>query len=157
MKAAASVLLAAALLLGTAAAPVVDGRLPSPPDRAPSFLQYQATASPSAEPTAAPTASPATGSGKWVKDPEASFYGPGFYGRRTACGKALTKRLIGVAHRTLKCGTLVAFRYKGVVVVAPVVDRGPYIAGRTWDLTGGLCTALGHCWTGPIEWRLVNP
>jgi hypothetical protein len=91
----------------------------------------------------------------WQYDPETSWYGPGFYGRRTACGVAMTTSLIGVAHRTLPCGTVVIFRWNGRVVRAPVVDRGPYVSGRIWDLTAGLCAALRHCFTGPIEWRLA--
>ena len=93
----------------------------------------------------------------WHRDPNVSWYGPGFYGKRTACGIAMTTSLVGVAHRTLPCGTLVAFRDPGTgrTVVAPVVDRGPYVSGRTWDLTGALCTKLGHCYTGPIAWRIV--
>ena len=92
--------------------------------------------------------------GGWHQDPEISWYGPGFYGNGTACGQTLTTTLMGVAHRTLPCGTLVTFRYQGKTVTVPVVDRGPYVSGRTWDLTKGACTALGHCFTGPIEWRL---
>jgi rare lipoprotein A (RlpA)-like double-psi beta-barrel protein len=92
--------------------------------------------------------------GGWHQDREISWYGPGFYGNGTACGQTLTKTLIGVAHRSLPCGTLVTFRYQGRTLTVPVVDRGPYVAGRTWDLTGGACIALGHCFTGPIEWRL---
>jgi rare lipoprotein A (peptidoglycan hydrolase) len=92
--------------------------------------------------------------GGWHQDREISWYGPGFYGNGTACGQTLTKTLMGVAHRSLPCGTLVTFRYKGRSVTVPVVDRGPYVAGRTWDLTKGACTALGHCFTGPIEWHL---
>lgn len=92
----------------------------------------------------------------WSRDPDVSWYGPGFYGRRTACGQALTPSLRGVAHRTLPCGTRVTFRNpaNGRTVSAPVVDRGPYVAGRQWDLTGGLCIALGHCYTGPLLWKL---
>jgi rare lipoprotein A len=92
----------------------------------------------------------------WQRDREVSWYGPGFYGNRTACGQALTTRLRGVAHRTLPCGTLVSFRNpdNGRAVTVPVVDRGPYVAGRTWDLTGGACVALDACRTGPLEWRL---
>ena len=92
----------------------------------------------------------------WQRDPNVSWYGPGFYGNRTACGQALTATLRGVAHRTLPCGTLVSFRNpeNGRVITVPVVDRGPYVAGRTWDLTGGACVALDHCWTGALEWRL---
>lgn len=90
----------------------------------------------------------------WRFDPNISWYGPGFYGNGTACGQKLTIELVGVAHRTLPCGTLVTFRYNGKVVTAPVIDRGPYVSGRTWDLSKGLCTLLGHCFTGTIEWKL---
>lgn len=90
----------------------------------------------------------------WHRDSRVSWYGPGFYGKRTACGKTLTKTILGVAHRTLPCGTLVTFRWKGVQVTVPVIDRGPFTKGRTWDLSGGLCVYLSHCFTGPIEWRL---
>jgi rare lipoprotein A len=72
----------------------------------------------------------------------ASWYGPGFYGRRTACGQTMTPRLRGVAHRTLPCGTRVSLLYKGRTVTVPVVDRGPFIKGRTWDLTIATARAL---------------
>jgi len=85
---------------------------------------------------------------------EVSWYGPGFYGKRTACGQALTPDLVGVAHRSLPCGTAVQFRWNGRIVTAPVVDRGPYVPGRIWDLTPGLCALLDHCYTGPITWRI---
>jgi hypothetical protein len=89
----------------------------------------------------------------WRDDPEISWYGPGFIGNGTACGQTLTRSLVGVAHRTLPCGTLITFRYDGQTVTMPVVDRGPYVGGRIFDLTYGACKALGHCFTGPIEWR----
>ena len=94
----------------------------------------------------------------WHFDPEASFYGPGFYGKRTACGQAYTKSIVGVAHRTLPCGTRVQFRNpaNGRVMTVAVIDRGPYVPGRIWDLSGALCRALDHCYTGPIEWRLAG-
>ena len=90
----------------------------------------------------------------WRFDPNISWYGPGLYGNGTACGQKLTKELVGVAHRTLPCGTMVTFRYEGKTVSAPVIDRGPYVSGRTWDLSKGLCTLLDHCFTGTIEWKL---
>ena len=92
---------------------------------------------------------------QWKYDADVSWYGPGFYGRRTACGHALTRSLRGVAHRTLPCGTQVTFRNpaNGRTITAPVVDRGPYVAGRQWDLTGGLCVALDHCYSGPLLWK----
>jgi rare lipoprotein A (peptidoglycan hydrolase) len=88
----------------------------------------------------------------------ASFYGPGFYGKRTACGLALTTTLVGVAHRTLACGTRITFKNpaNGRVLTVPVVDRGPYVAGRLWDLTGAACTKLDHCYTGRLYWKYAG-
>ena len=90
----------------------------------------------------------------WHYDREISWYGPGFYGNRTACGYELTRELLGVAHRSLPCGTRVTFKNGSRVVTVRVVDRGPYVDDRQWDLTGGACVALGHCYTGPIYWKL---
>jgi rare lipoprotein A (peptidoglycan hydrolase) len=92
----------------------------------------------------------------WRFDPDISWYGPGFYGSGTACGQEYTRELMGVAHRTLPCGTLVTFRNpaNGRTVTVPVIDRGPYVAGRTWDMSRALCEYLDHCYTGSIEWRL---
>jgi rare lipoprotein A (peptidoglycan hydrolase) len=91
----------------------------------------------------------------WRYDRSVSFYGPGFYGKRTACGLAYTTTILGVAHRTLPCGTLVTFKNpaNGRTITVPVIDRGPYVSGRQWDLSGAACTALGHCYTGPIYWK----
>ena len=52
-----------------------------------------------------------------------------------ACGGTLTPNTRGVAHKYLPCGTKVTFQYGSRTVVAKVIDRGPYIAGRDWDLT----------------------
>jgi rare lipoprotein A (peptidoglycan hydrolase) len=91
----------------------------------------------------------------WHNDPEISWYGPGLYGNGTACGLKLTRKTVGVAHRTLPCGTLVQFRNAktGAVVTAEVIDRGPFVSGRQFDLSHGLCVQLDHCYTGPIQWR----
>lgn len=103
-----------------------------------------------------PVATPQQGSGKWLHDPVVSWYGPGFYGKRTACGLAYTKTIIGFAHKTWPCGTKVQFKWGKKIIIAPVIDRGPYVAGRQFDLSGGLCTYLDHCFTGPIDYRRVN-
>jgi rare lipoprotein A (peptidoglycan hydrolase) len=91
----------------------------------------------------------------WRFDGNISWYGPGFYGKRTACGHAYTRQIIGVAHKTLPCGTLVTFRNpaNGRQITVPVIDRGPYVTGRQWDMSGALCLYLDHCYTGSIEWR----
>ena len=64
--------------------------------------------------------------GSWRNAPIVTWYGPGFYGNRTACGVRYTRRIVGVAHRTLPCGTLVEFKWHGITAVAPVIDRGPF-------------------------------
>jgi hypothetical protein len=91
----------------------------------------------------------------WRYDSNVSWYGPGFYGKRTACGLAYTEEIVGVAHRTLPCGTKVTFKNpaNGKVITTRVIDRGPYVAGRQWDLSGGLCKALNHCYTGALYWK----
>jgi rare lipoprotein A len=80
----------------------------------------------------------------------ATWYGPGFYGRRTACGQRMTRTLIGVAHKKLKCGTEVALFYKGRTITAPVVDRGPFRKGHDWDLTSAAAKQLGFEYTDKI-------
>jgi rare lipoprotein A len=65
----------------------------------------------------------------------ATWYGPGFWGRRTACGRRLRTTTLGVAHRRLPCGTRVALYYRGRSLTVPVIDRGPFIKGVSWDLT----------------------
>jgi rare lipoprotein A len=79
----------------------------------------------------------------------ATLYGPGFYGRQTACGVTLRRRTIGVANRTLKCGTEVQIYYKGSVLTVPVIE-GPYAHGANWDLTMGAARALGMQGTSVI-------
>lgn len=73
----------------------------------------------------------------------ASWYGPGFYGNRTACGQDYTPEILGVAHRTLPCGTQIRITSPaGRTVVVPVIDRGPFIAGRSLDLSNATRAAL---------------
>ena len=73
----------------------------------------------------------------------ASWYGPGFFGRRTACGIKLQRATLGVAHRTLPCGTQVELYHRGRTITVPVIDRGPFVRGRTWDLTAATARAVG--------------
>src|SRR5919199_5507519 len=84
-----------------------------------------------------------------------SWYGPGFYGHRTACGQTLTRSTLGVAHKTLPCGSRVALYYRGHHLTVPVIDRGPYVAGREYDLTEATKNRLhfggtGTLWAAPI-------
>ncbi len=86
----------------------------------------------------------------------ATWFGPGFYGHKTACGQTLTPAVVGVAHRTLPCGTLVKVTYEGHAVVLPVVDRGPYSHTAEWDLTAGAAAALGVSDTVRIGTKVVG-
>jgi rare lipoprotein A len=81
---------------------------------------------------------------------EASYYGPGFWGGSTACGQTLEPDTIGVAHKTLPCGTKVRFYYHGHKVTAPVIDRGPYSGNREWDLTEATKDRLHFPSTGTV-------
>jgi len=73
----------------------------------------------------------------------ASWYGPGFYGNRTACGQRYTPEILGVAHLTLPCGTSLTLTYESRSISVAVIDRGPYVAGRTLDLSNATKLALG--------------
>jgi rare lipoprotein A len=84
------------------------------------------------------------------KPATATWYGPGFYGRRTACGLKMTPTLLGVAHKKLRCGTQVAVYYEGRTITVPVVDRGPFRNNTAWDLTSATAQALGFTYTDTI-------
>ena len=80
----------------------------------------------------------------------ASWYGPGLYGRPTGCGGTLQAGELGVAHKSLPCGTLVTFRHGDRTVRVPVIDRGPYVGGREYDLTAATAERLGFEGHGTI-------
>jgi rare lipoprotein A len=77
----------------------------------------------------------------------ASWYGPGLFGNKLGCGGRLQYGSIGVAHKTLPCGTKLTIRHNGRSVRVPVIDRGPYVGGREFDLTEATAKRLrfhGH-------------
>ena len=80
----------------------------------------------------------------------ATWYGPRLFGRRTACGVLLDRLLLGVAHRTLPCGTPVTVFHGGRSTTVPVVDRGPFAAGASFDLTQAAAEALGMTATATV-------
>jgi rare lipoprotein A len=107
----------------------------------------------------APSTSPSTTSATAKVRPTgiATWFGPGFYGKRTACGQTLTPGVVGVANRTLPCGTLVKVTYSSHTLTVPVLDRGPYShIGADWDLTAGAAHALGISETVRIRARVVG-
>jgi rare lipoprotein A len=80
----------------------------------------------------------------------ASYYGPGLYGNGVACGGTLEPGTLGVANKTLPCGTEVKLRYRGRSITVPVIDRGPYVAGRDYDLTEATRDRLGFPGVGMV-------
>lgn len=109
--------------------------------KAPKSGRFRFRVTPTA--AAAAASAPTTASLHVYRKQKTTWYGPGFYGKRTACGKRLTRRTIGVAHRKLRCGTKVEFFYRGRKVVVPVIDRGPFVRGVVWDLTRAAMKRLG--------------
>ena len=101
----------------------------------------------------------------WRLDRNVSWYGPGFYGNRTACGVRYRRYIRGVAHRSLPCGTMVKLLWHGITTRVPVIDRGPYGSRRNvFDLTAAVaCRDLrphrvrNACFTRTnVRWRVVG-
>jgi hypothetical protein len=80
----------------------------------------------------------------------ASWYGPGLYGNKLACGGRLSTGTVGVAHKSLPCGTKITLHHKGRTVRTKVIDRGPYVGGRVYDLTAATKQKLGFGSTGSV-------
>jgi len=106
--------------------------------------------------SSSPGAAPAAPRVRVRRTAIATWFGPGFYGQTTACGQTLTPVVVGVANRTLPCGTLVRVTYKSHRLTLPVIDRGPYANGADWDLTAQAARALGIEDTVRIRARVVG-
>ena len=91
---------------------------------------------------------PATSANSWTVYKKATWYGPGFWGKKTACGLKLAPTTIGTAHKKLPCGTQVTFTHEGQSVAATVIDRGPYNKGYAWDLTKKTAKRVGFLEVG---------
>ncbi|MDF1594542.1 MAG: septal ring lytic transglycosylase RlpA family protein [Acidimicrobiia bacterium] len=73
----------------------------------------------------------------------ASWYGPGFHGRRASSGAIFDERDFTVAHKTLAHGTLLLVTFGDKQAVVMVNDRGPFIEGRSFDLSKAAAQYLG--------------
>lgn len=85
-----------------------------------------------------------------------SWYGPGFHGRKTASGERFNQNAMTAAHRTLKFGTMVRVTYKGRGVTVRINDRGPFVKGRSLDLSKGAARAIGCKGTCTVDMRIVR-
>jgi len=73
----------------------------------------------------------------------ASWYGPGFHGRTTANGERFDQNAMTAAHKTLPFGTRLRVTYRGKSATVRINDRGPYIAGRSIDLSKEAARRVG--------------
>jgi rare lipoprotein A len=91
-----------------------------------------------------------------VKTGQASWYGPGFYGGRTANGERFTRGTLTAAHRHLPFGTKVRVTnlWNGRSAVVRINDRGPFHGNRVIDLAHGAADALGVTSSGIAQVRL---
>lgn len=86
----------------------------------------------------------------------ASYYGPGFHGRRTASGRVFRQHELTAAHRSWRFGTRVRVTNlrNGRDVVVTITDRGPFVGGRGLDLSVGAARAIGATRSGVVPVRL---
>jgi rare lipoprotein A (peptidoglycan hydrolase) len=75
---------------------------------------------------------------------------------RTSCGQRLGPKTLGVAHPVLPCGVKLFISYKDKIVLTQVVDRGPSVPGREFDVTRALARKLGLEGTQQIRWRYAR-
>lgn len=92
---------------------------------------------------------------------EASWYGPGFHGRKTASGERFNQHGLTAAHRKLPLGTKarVTNLDNGKSVEVKINDRGPYVRGRIIDLSKAAAERLGmkNAGTTPVRLEVTKP
>jgi rare lipoprotein A len=106
-------------------------------------------------PTLPAHAHPASGADA-VRTAHASWYGPGFHGRKTASGERFDMDGLTAAHKTLPFGTKVRVTNPGTgqSVVVRINDRGPFVRGREIDVSRGAAKALGMLGSGVAQVRI---
>lgn len=97
------------------------------------------------------------GGGGWRSASVSTFgIGDGLVGHGLAGGGVLHADSMVVANRTLPFGTRVAFKYHGRTGIAVVMDRGPYVSGREFDLGPGIAHALGLSGVGKVKYKVLG-
>jgi rare lipoprotein A len=92
----------------------------------------------------------------WTEDGIASWYGHPYHGRRAANGEVYDMDLLTAAHRTLPFGAIVrvASLDNGKEVTVRITDRGPFVEGRTIDLSRAAARAIRMIGPGTARVRL---
>lgn len=88
----------------------------------------------------------------------ASWYGPGFNGKKTASGAVFNMNKLTAAHKTLRFGTKVKVTNlnNGKSVLVVINDKGPFIRGRIIDLSHAAKAAIGMGGTAPVSIKVVK-
>ena len=97
-------------------------------------------------------------SGVFAQTGTASWYGPGFHGRKTASGQTFNSRAFTAAHKSIAFGSKVKvtnLKNKKTVLVT-INDRGPYVRGRVIDLSQAAKNAIGMSGTAPVSLKVVK-
>lgn len=111
--------------------------------------RFQVRATPAGDAAAAQDGASPTTTATVYRGAGATWYSQP--GNRTACGQRLRRATLGVAHRTLPCGTLVDVTWGGRTITVPVIDRGPFVKGVHYDLTLAAAKALGFVSAGRVR------
>jgi rare lipoprotein A (peptidoglycan hydrolase) len=80
----------------------------------------------------------------------------GNFGSRTACGVVLRPGTLGVSHPVLPCGAKVYISFDGRNVLTQVIDRGPLVPGREFDLTVPLADRIGLAGIQRVRWAYAS-
>jgi rare lipoprotein A (peptidoglycan hydrolase) len=76
--------------------------------------------------------------------------------KRTACGQRVDAHTLGVAHPVLPCGVKIFLELDGKRVLTQVIDKGPAVPGREFDVTRALAARIGLRGTQQIRWRYAR-
>jgi len=92
--------------------------------------------------------------GSWYRSLAAPY--PSTKPAKGACGVVIGATTMGVANPVLPCGVKIYIQYGGRQVLTQVIDRGPDVPGREFDLTRALAKRLGLTGTRTIQWRFAR-
>lgn len=90
---------------------------------------------------------------KW-KTATASWYQ--LTGNTLGCGGKMYEGQLGVANKSLPCGSKIRLMYRGHKITVRVIDRGPYAGSRSFDLTRATRDRLGYVTDTILHWRKVR-
>lgn len=103
-----------------------------------------------------PGAVPVPGTKNGYYTGRAAPYSPSAGHPRTACGQRFTDKTQGVAHPVLPCGVRLYIRFHGREVLTQVIDRGPAVPGRDFDITKALANRLDLHGPQSVQWRFAK-